>query len=106
MANTTAPLNTPVWINEEKCKACDKCVATCPAGVLAMKQDIHSTIGSVIKIIHPEACIGCGQCELVCPDFAICVASRKEYKFAKLTNEAIKRKEALIANNYQELKED
>jgi 2-oxoglutarate ferredoxin oxidoreductase subunit delta len=38
---------------------------------------------------------------LVCPDFAIFVADRKEYKFAKLTKEAKARAEAIINNNYR-----
>ena len=43
MSNVEAPLNTPVWVNESRCKACDRCVSVCPAGVLGMRQDIHST---------------------------------------------------------------
>lgn len=68
-----------------------------------MRQEVHSTLGSMIKVVHPEACIGCTDCELACPDFAIYVADKKEFKFAKLTEEAKVRKEAVIKNNYREL---
>ena len=59
----------------------------------------------MISVEHPEACIGCNECELSCPDFAIFVADRKEYKaagfsFAKLTDEAKERQAAIKANNY------
>ena len=91
MSNVEAPLNTPVWVNESRCKACDRCVSVCPAGVLGMRQDIHSTLGSMATVIHPEACIGCNDCELSCPDFAIFVADKKEYKFSKLSDEAKQR---------------
>ncbi len=103
MSNMEAPANTPVWVNEARCKACDKCVSVCPAGVLAMRQEVHSTLGSMIKVVHPESCIGCTDCELSCPDFAIYVADKKEFKFAKLTEEAKDRREAVIKNNYREL---
>jgi len=103
MSNMEAPSNTPVWVNEDRCKACDKCVSVCPAGVLAMRQEVTSTLGSMIKVVHPDACIGCTDCELACPDFAIYVADRKEFKFAKLTDEAKDRKEAVVRNNYREL---
>lgn len=105
MSNMVAPANTPVWVNENNCKACDKCVNVCPAGVLAMRPEVGSTLGSMIKVVNPESCIGCMDCELTCPDFAIFVADRKEYKFAKLTKEAKERKEKILANNCKELKE-
>lgn len=103
MAIMEAPANTPVWIDESKCKACDVCVSVCPAGVLAMKPEPTSTLGAMITIVAQDSCIGCNDCELSCPDFAIFVADKKEYKFAKLTDEAKERSEAIIKNNYRVL---
>jgi len=97
----TAPANTPVWVDTERCKACDICVDSCPAGVLSMKPEASSTLGAMISVIHPEACIGCSECELVCPDFAINVAEKKEFKFAKLTESSKKRQEAIMSNGYR-----
>jgi len=98
-----APENTPVWTDEERCKACDLCVAVCPAGVLAMRYEPSSTLGAMITISHPESCIGCNECELACPDFAIFVADRKEYKFAKLTDKAKECQQKIVENNYMVL---
>lgn len=95
--------NAPVWVNTSNCKACDICVSVCPSGVLGMRYDSTSTLGAMISIDHPEACIGCNECELTCPDFAIYVADKKDYKFAKLTDEAKARQEAIVANNYMSL---
>lgn len=100
------PENTPVWVKEDECKACSKCVAVCPAGVLAMKYDNTSTLGQVAHVIAPDSCIGCGDCELSCPDFAIRVADKKDFKFAKLSEEAKQRAEKLKENNYKILDED
>ena len=101
MAVMTAPANTPVWVNPDRCKACDICVDGCPAGVLSMKQDPHSTLGANIEIVALEACIGCNECELSCPDFAIYVAEKSEFKFAKLTDAAQARQEAIEKNGYR-----
>ena len=95
------PGDQPVWVNTDNCKACDICVSVCPSGVLGMKYESTSTLGAMISIIAPEACIGCNDCELHCPDFAISVAEKSEYKFAKLTDEAKARAAAIIENKYR-----
>ena len=108
---TENPGNQPVWVNTDNCKACDICVSVCPSGVLGMVYEPTSTLGAMISIDHPEACIGCHECELTCPDFAIYVADRKELKaagmsFAKLTDESKARQEAIVANNYMSLSKE
>ena len=100
MAVMAAPENTPVWVNTDRCKACDICVDACPAGVLSMKLEPTSVLGAMISVIAPESCIGCNECELTCPDFAIYVAEKKEFKFAKLTESAKARQEAIEKNGY------
>lgn len=107
---TENPGDQPVWVNTSNCKACDICVSVCPAGVLSMRYEISSTLGAMISVEHPEACIGCQECELSCPDFAIYVADRKEYKeagfsFAKLTDESKARQEAIKANKYYSIEQ-
>jgi 2-oxoglutarate ferredoxin oxidoreductase subunit delta len=102
------PGDQPVWVDTGNCKACDICVSVCPSGVLGMRYESTSTLGAMISIDHPEACIGCNECELTCPDFAIFVADTKEYKaagfsFAKLTDADKERQAAIIANNYMSL---
>ncbi|QOG11612.1 4Fe-4S dicluster domain-containing protein [Arcobacter sp. FWKO B] len=101
MSRMEAPANTPVWVDESRCKACDICVSVCPAGVLGMRLEPTSTLGAMITIVAPESCIGCNDCELACPDFAIYVADKSEYKFAKLSDEAKQRAQAIKDNNYR-----
>lgn len=94
------PENTPVSVDHNRCKSCDICVDVCPTGVLAMIFDPTTTLGKTVKIIAPQDCIGCKDCELECPDFAIFVAEKSEYKFAKVTKDAMKRAEDIRKNNY------
>ncbi|KIM10813.1 MAG: 2-oxoglutarate:acceptor oxidoreductase [Sulfuricurvum sp. PC08-66] len=105
MFKTTNPGNVPVWVNTSNCKACDICVSVCPSGVLGMRYDNTSTLGAMISIDHPESCIGCMDCELSCPDFAIYVAEKSDYKFAKLTDDAKARQAAVKANGYMSLEQ-
>jgi 2-oxoglutarate ferredoxin oxidoreductase subunit delta len=102
MSLMSAPANTAVWVDENRCKACDKCVSVCPAGTLAMQYNTSSTLGAMVKVVSPDSCIGCNECELTCPDFAIFVADKKNdnFKFAKLSDESKARAEAIKANNY------
>lgn len=95
------PENTPVWVDEVRCKACDLCVSVCPAGVLSMEADPTSTLGAMVRIIHPESCIGCNNCELNCPDFAIYVADKSDFKFSKLNDESKARQASIVENNYR-----
>jgi len=53
-----------IEVIERYCKGCSICVAFCPTKVLEMD-------GFVAKVVRPEDCIACSQCELRCPDFAI-----------------------------------
>jgi 2-oxoglutarate ferredoxin oxidoreductase subunit delta len=103
MALMKAPENTRVWVDESRCKACDICVSVCPAGVLSMRAEPSSTLGAMIDLVAVEDCIGCNDCELNCPDFAIYVADKKAdgVTFAKLTDEAKARAAAIIENNYR-----
>lgn len=57
-----------IEINKKWCKGCGLCVAICPKQVLTISQEERKA-----KVVSVEACIGCFQCELHCPDFAISV---------------------------------
>ncbi len=66
-----------------------------------MRPEPTSTLGSMIEIIAPNACIGCNDCEISCPDFAIFVADKAQYKFAKLSEESKQRAQAIKDNKYR-----
>lgn len=63
---------TPQWeisVNSRWCKRCGLCVEFCPRNVLEM--DDTPTVKDA------TLCIGCLQCEMHCPDFAITVKRRE-----------------------------
>jgi uncharacterized Fe-S center protein len=47
---------------EEKCQACGRCAARCPAEAIHMEGR---------AVIDPERCIGCGECNIACPHGSI-----------------------------------
>ncbi|MDE6979256.1 MAG: 4Fe-4S binding protein [Helicobacter sp.] len=103
MAKMTGPENIPVWIDSNRCKACDLCVSLCPSGTLAMQLGAEFVLGKIARVMEPQRCIGCYECELHCPDFAIHVAERSDFKFAKLTPESKERAQQIKANRFMAL---
>jgi 2-oxoglutarate ferredoxin oxidoreductase subunit delta len=54
-------------IDVHRCKGCGICAEFCPKKVLAVNAI------EKVEIVNKDACIGCKQCELRCPDYAIFV---------------------------------
>jgi 2-oxoglutarate ferredoxin oxidoreductase subunit delta len=70
-----------VEINYDWCKTCYICIDLCPKAVF-IKSYAFSKIGRFcVKIENLEACTGCMQCELLCPDQAISVTKDSELFF-------------------------
>ncbi len=56
-----------VKINELECKACGRCVISCPVKVLALGDRLNAR-GYKFVVYKGEGCIGCGNCFLSCPE--------------------------------------
>jgi 2-oxoglutarate ferredoxin oxidoreductase subunit delta len=54
-----------IVIDRRLCKACGLCVGMCPKKVFTRDADGRPVTEQLGE------CIACGNCELICPDFAI-----------------------------------
>jgi len=54
-------------ICELECKACGRCVAACPKGVLRLSEGFNPR-GYHYAEYGGEGCIGCGRCFYTCPE--------------------------------------
>ena len=75
------PLDSPrvlqprgqVYVIPGRCKGCKFCIEFCPKDVLIESSRMNAK-GYHYPIVaegQGEACVNCGFCEMVCPEFAI-----------------------------------
>lgn len=57
---------SPIAIKTDLCKKDGLCTMACPEGIFYQREKL-----TVPEIIHPEECIGCGQCATICPAGAV-----------------------------------
>jgi 2-oxoglutarate ferredoxin oxidoreductase subunit delta len=63
-----------VVIDKNRCKGCSYCVEFCPREALLMSQEMNAK-GYLFPEVVEGKCLGCGLCEIICPDFGIHVIS-------------------------------
>jgi len=64
-------IKAEVYVIENRCKGCGVCIEVCQADVLEESSDVNSQGYNYPVVKNSEACLGCGMCEMLCPDFAI-----------------------------------
>lgn len=60
-----------IRINQKWCKGCYICVETCPKKVFETTKEVTEKGFQPVMVAHPDECIQCLQCEMLCPDLAI-----------------------------------
>ncbi|MGD1996613.1 MAG: 4Fe-4S binding protein [Anaerolineae bacterium] len=58
---------------KERCKGCGWCVDFCPRDVLEVSDEINTKGYHPPTVIREDACVSCGLCQLLCPEFSIYV---------------------------------
>ena len=64
-----------VSVITERCKGCGYCIEFCPRHLLSKSDEINSRGYHLVSMDDENKCNGCNICGMVCPDFAISVAS-------------------------------
>jgi 2-oxoglutarate ferredoxin oxidoreductase subunit delta len=64
-----------IFIEQDRCKGCELCVAVCPQTVIALDENILNVRGyHPAALVDPDTqCTGCGVCAIICPDVCITV---------------------------------
>ena len=78
---TVAPPRASVKILDERCKACELCVISCPSGNLTLSSKLNRAGFHPAEFSYKGTrgeCSGCAVCYWVCPDFAISEIQVKE----------------------------
>ena len=70
-----AKVRGAVVVDKEGCKGCGLCIASCRSGAIHLKgfddNEIFAQIYHYSSMKNPDACIGCANCGVVCPDTCI-----------------------------------
>lgn len=72
-----AKIQGAVTIDNDRCKGCELCVNTCLQHVLGMSSKVNGKGYHYAYMENPDACTGCTNCAVICPDGVISVYRAK-----------------------------
>jgi len=72
------PTRGRVEVLKDRCKQCRFCIEFCPKQVLEESTEFNRKGYHPVYAAHPNECVNCGLCELICPEFAISVVPLEE----------------------------
>ena len=73
-----------VHIIKERCKGCGFCVEYCPKDVLELSGEFNTKGYHPPYVVKENACVHCGLCEMICPEFAIFVTEKPKEEVKKV----------------------
>ncbi len=72
------PASCRVRVFNERCKGCGFCIEFCPRHLLHESEEFNRKGYHPVYADSSDACLKCGLCELLCPEFALCVVPAGE----------------------------
>lgn len=66
-----AKVKGAIVVDTERCKGCGVCVEECPTDVISLSKGVNSKGYHYAYMENPDACIGCVDCAIICPDTVI-----------------------------------
>jgi 2-oxoglutarate ferredoxin oxidoreductase subunit delta len=66
-----------IIIDVEKCKGCQVCAPACALDCIGFSPKVNAKGYNYAVLEKSEACIGCANCAIVCPDAVITVYKEK-----------------------------
>lgn len=61
-----------IEVDIQKCKGCSVCVENCPTKSIELSKSVNNKGYNYAEMVG-DACIGCSNCAIVCPDSVITV---------------------------------
>jgi 2-oxoglutarate ferredoxin oxidoreductase subunit delta len=68
------PKNYRITVLTERCDGCRLCTLFCPLEVLVISAETNRRMLHFAEVADPSGCLGCGQCERLCPTASIFVS--------------------------------
>ena len=68
MASTKTKDRPKPFLLPEYCKACGRCITSCPKHCIAMGTEINPATGFTPVVLDLDVCNGCGLCLSACPE--------------------------------------
>ncbi|MFT3739823.1 MAG: ferredoxin family protein [Breznakibacter sp.] len=62
-----------IVVDQVTCKGCSLCEEACPAKVIELAHEVNGKGYHYATMARPDACTGCANCAMVCPDSCITV---------------------------------
>lgn len=61
-----------IEVDVQKCKGCSVCIENCPTKSIQLSSKVNNKGYNYAEMVG-DACIGCSNCAIVCPDSVITV---------------------------------